>query len=109
MRKEKDPKFQEPRFSQYLEAVDRLAAFAKERYNRPVIDLAVRWVLDQPGAGIALRGARSPEQLETANRIDGWHLTEEDMKDIDRILEETVKDPIGPEFMAPPTKEEVKQ
>ena len=46
---------------------------AKARYGKRVIDLAVRWVLDQR-ITTALWGARRPDQL----------------------------DPVGPEFMAPP-------
>ncbi|MFD2616441.1 aldo/keto reductase [Terrilactibacillus laevilacticus] len=108
MRKEQDPKFQEPHFSQYLATVDELKTFAKERFNRPVIDLAVRWVLDKSVTGIALRGVRHPDQLETPNQIDDWILTEEDMEDIDKILNKYIEEPIGrPTFMAPPTKEQV--
>jgi aryl-alcohol dehydrogenase-like predicted oxidoreductase len=42
-----DPKFQPPRFAQYLAAVERLDHFAQERYGKRVINLAVRWMLDQ--------------------------------------------------------------
>ncbi|WP_255772261.1 hypothetical protein [Halorhodospira sp. 9628] len=28
------------------------------------------------------------------------------LREIDRILEESVTDPVGPEFMAPPSREE---
>src|SRR6266849_323334 len=38
-----DPKFQQPRFGQYLAAVARLQKLAKERYGKTIIDLAVRW------------------------------------------------------------------
>lgn len=51
-----DPKFQEPRFSQYLAAVASLEHYARERYGKPVMALAVRWLLDQ-GDTIALWGA----------------------------------------------------
>jgi len=33
-----DPKFQEPRFSQYLDAVDRLTEFARIRYGKSVVN-----------------------------------------------------------------------
>jgi aryl-alcohol dehydrogenase-like predicted oxidoreductase len=42
-----DPKFQPPRYAQYLAAVRRLDQFASERYGKRVIHLAVRWLLDQ--------------------------------------------------------------
>ena len=60
-----DPKFQEPRFSQYLAAVASLEHYARERYGKPVAALAVRWLLDQ-GDTIVLWGARRPAQLDPA-------------------------------------------
>lgn len=97
-----DPKFQPPRYEQYLKAVERLDTFAKERYGKQVIHLALRWLLDQPGVNIALWGARRPEQLEPLDSVIEWSLDESACAEIDRILDETIKDPIGPEFMAPP-------
>jgi aryl-alcohol dehydrogenase-like predicted oxidoreductase len=102
-----DPKFQDPRFNQYLNAVDQLDKLAKENYGKSVIHLAVRWILDQPGTGIALWGARRPDQVEAVSEIVGWKLTEEDQATIDKILDATIDEPVGPEFMAPPTKQQV--
>lgn len=101
-----DPKFQEPRFEQYLTAVDRLDEFAREHYDRRVIELAVRWILDQ-GVDVALWGARTPDQLDPVETVDGWSLSDEDLDEIDRILDETIADPVGPEFMAPPSRKEM--
>lgn len=100
-----DPKFQPPRFEQYLRAVQLLDEFAQENYGKRVIDLAVRWVLDQPGVSVALWGARHPEQLQTVDHVDGWKLDGDAIKAICRIVRDTVSDPIGPEFMAPPTRQ----
>ena len=97
----KDPKFRPPRFAQYLAAVERLDRFAQERYGKHVIDLAVRWVLDQ-GITTALWGARRPKQLNPVEEAMGWSLDAAAKAEIDRILEETITDPVGPEFMAPP-------
>jgi aryl-alcohol dehydrogenase-like predicted oxidoreductase len=96
-----DPKFKEPRFRHYLEAVSRLDAFANKHYGKTVMALAVRWILDQ-GAQIALWGARHPAQLDAVDEAVGWALTQDDLKEIDGILTETIPDPVGPEFMAPP-------
>jgi aryl-alcohol dehydrogenase-like predicted oxidoreductase len=96
-----DPKFQAPRRTQYLEAVDRLQSFARERHGKSVLALAVRWVLDR-GRTIALWGARRPDQLDAVEEAHGWVLTAEDMATIDHILADTIKDPVGPEFMTPP-------
>jgi aryl-alcohol dehydrogenase-like predicted oxidoreductase len=99
-----DPKFVAPRFEQYLTAVERLDRFAQERFGRRVIHLALRWVLDRGDANIALWGARRADQLAPIARVMGWHIDPPAMAEIDRILHETIRDPVGPEFMAPPDR-----
>jgi aryl-alcohol dehydrogenase-like predicted oxidoreductase len=99
-----DPKFLAPRFGQYLAAVERLDRLAKERFGRRVIHLAARWVLDRNAMNIALWGARRADQLSPVSDVLGWTIDAASMADIDRILRETVKDPVGPEFMAPPDR-----
>jgi aryl-alcohol dehydrogenase-like predicted oxidoreductase len=96
----KDPKFQKPRLGQYLSAVAELENLARSRYGKSVLALAVRWVLDR-GNTIALWGARRPEQLSPVEDVLGWHLHRDSMDSIDRILAESIPDPVGPEFMAP--------
>lgn len=98
-----DPKFQAPRFAQYLAAVEALTTFARERHGKSMLALAIRWILDR-GPTIALWGARKPEQLQGLDEAFGWRLSGEDLAAIDAILAEHVKDPVGPEFMAPPTR-----
>ena len=100
-----DPKFQEPRFSQYLAAVTALDRYARERYRLGVLALAVRWVLDQ-GDTIALWGARRPAQLDPVEDTMGWEADERAKARIEGILLETVKDSVGPEFMAPPSRDD---
>ena len=99
-----DPKFLPPRFAQYIEAVRRLTAFAHERYGKSTLALAVRWVLDQPGVSVALWGARHPKELEPLKDVMGWHLDFKALNQITAIVRETVHDPVGPEFMAPPER-----
>ena len=90
-----DPKFREPRFAQYLTAVQRLDRLAKERFGKRVIQLAVRWMLDQ-GVTTALWGARHPDQLQPVDEVTGWRLDAAAKAEIDRILRETITDPVGP-------------
>jgi len=97
-----DPKFLAPRLAQYLAAVQRLDRLAKERFGKRVIQLAVRWMLDQ-GITTALWGARHPDQLQPVDEVTGWRLDAPTKAEIDRILRETITDPVGPEFMAPPS------
>jgi aryl-alcohol dehydrogenase-like predicted oxidoreductase len=96
-----DPKFTEPRLGQYLAAVDKLDRFAHERFGKTVLTLAVRWILDRRQT-IALWGARRPDQLAPVNEVMGWKINKAAMQEIDKILAETIKNPVGPEFMAPP-------
>ena len=98
-----DPKFQPPRFAQYLAAVERLDRLAQQRFGKRVIELAVRWTLEQ-GITTALWGARHPGQLQPVDEVSGWSIDATAMAEIDRILKETITDPVGPEFMAPPAR-----
>ena len=96
-----DPKFVEPRFSQYLSAVDRLTTLARERFGKGIVALAARWVLDRPGISVALWGARRPDQLDAVADVIGWNLDEVTMNEIDQIVAECVQDPVGPEYLTP--------
>ena len=107
MRSSTDPKFQPPHFAEYLNAASRLDVFARQNFSRRVIHLAVRWLLDRQGVGVALWGARHPEQLAAIGEVAGWTLTDSDFAAIEVILRETIRNPVGPEFMAPPTRETI--
>jgi aryl-alcohol dehydrogenase-like predicted oxidoreductase len=98
-----DPKFQPPRFADYLAAVQRLDRLAQERFGKRVIHLAVRWILDQ-GIATALWGARHPGQLQPVDDVCGWSIDASAKAEIDRILRDLIRAPIGPEFMAPPAR-----
>lgn len=95
-----DPKFQPPRFAQYLHAVRQLDELAQRGFHRRVIHLAVRWMLDQ-GIDVALWGGRHPEQVDAALGVAGWSLGSANRELIERIVDTAIVDPVGPEFMAP--------
>jgi len=103
--RKKDPKFSGKRFDQYINAVKKLDDFAKENFNSNVLQLSVRWVLDRTVNEFALWGARKPDQLDELESIFRWKLDDESIKKIENIVETTVTDPIGPEFMAPPARD----
>jgi aryl-alcohol dehydrogenase-like predicted oxidoreductase len=98
-----DPKFQPPRFTQYLDAVRQLDDLARRRFHRRVIHLAVRWMLDE-GVSVALWGGRHPDQVQAALGIAGWSLNAVHRALIELIVNTTVRDPVGPDFMAPPQR-----
>ncbi|MFP3945323.1 MAG: aldo/keto reductase [Archaeoglobaceae archaeon] len=101
--KKDDPKFRPSRYQQYLEAVEKLSRMAEE-HNRKLIDVAIQWILDNKNS-VALWGAWKPEYLNEVNDVLGQKLDPSIREDIDRILEETIKDPVGPEFLEPPTRD----
>lgn len=107
MRGGTDPKFQSPHFAEYLNAASRLDAFARRNFGKRVIHLAVRWLLDRSGVGVALWGARRPQQLAPISEVSGWTLSKSDFAAIEAILRETIHNPVGPEFMAPPVRETI--
>src|SRR6266436_10165125 len=96
-----DPKFRKPRFARYVAAVQELDRLAQQRFGKRVIHLAIRWMLDQ-GITTALWGARRPDQLRPVDEVTGWSLDTSANAEIDRNLLDTITDPVGPEFMAPP-------
>jgi aryl-alcohol dehydrogenase-like predicted oxidoreductase len=53
---------------------------------------------------IALWGARRADQLSPISDALGWKIDSQTMVEIDQILHDTIKDPVGPEFMAPPDR-----
>ncbi|MFP4159224.1 MAG: aldo/keto reductase [Desulfobacterales bacterium] len=98
-----DPKFKQPRYDQYLNAVSRLQEFAKDRHGKEILPFAVRFVLDK-GSSVALWGARTPGEVDPLPDVFGWKLSDSDMDEVDRIVSETVTDPVDPGFMAPPAR-----
>jgi aryl-alcohol dehydrogenase-like predicted oxidoreductase len=58
-------------------------------------------VLDRPGISAALWGAKSPDQLDAVAGVPGWKLDAGAMAEIDRIVTESVTDPVGPEYLSP--------
>ena len=92
-----------PRFAQYLDAVRQLDDLARRRFQRRVIHLAVRWMLDQ-GISVALWGGRHPDQVEAALGVAGWSLNTVHRALIELIVNTTFRDPVGPDFMAPPQR-----
>jgi aryl-alcohol dehydrogenase-like predicted oxidoreductase len=69
----------------------------------PRVAIAVCWTLDQ-GITTALWGARHPGQLQPVDGVSGWSIDAAPKAEIEHILKETLTDPVGPEFMAPPAR-----
>ncbi|MGE5196492.1 MAG: aldo/keto reductase, partial [Anaerolineae bacterium] len=82
---------------------EKLHQWAKHKYQRPILALSIRWVLDKE-VSVALWGARKKEQLDELETVWGWTLKRQDFDEIDKIIQETILKPVGPEFMAPPAQ-----
>ena len=100
LRRNADPKFQGETFENHLEAVEKLKEYASNNFDKKVIHLAVRWILDK-GVESAIWGARNPGQV-TFDEVFGWELSDQQVKEVEQIVEEVVENPVSPAFMAPP-------
>jgi aryl-alcohol dehydrogenase-like predicted oxidoreductase len=64
--------------------VEQLEGFAIER-GHSLLELAIGWLARRPQVASVIAGATKPEQVEANVRAAGWALTEEDMRQIDRL------------------------
>ena len=81
-----DPKFQAPRFAQYLaavEALDRLPTTVTARKSSISL-FAGCSIAAKPN--VALWGARRPDQLSAVREAMGWRIDAAAMTEIERIL-----------------------
>jgi aryl-alcohol dehydrogenase-like predicted oxidoreductase len=78
--------FKEPFLSANLQLVETLRTIAS-RNNRTAAHLAIAWVLRRPEVTSAIVGARRPSQIEETAQVGDWVLSEQDKKELDKILE----------------------
>lgn len=74
----RSPLFRGPQLEANLAIIDRLRAVA-ERHSRTCAEVAVRWVLEQPGVGVALTGIRTAAQARENAAAADWTLPPADM------------------------------
>jgi aryl-alcohol dehydrogenase-like predicted oxidoreductase len=83
----KYPQFQGEEFLKNLELVEKLRQIAKDA-GRTVVQLAINWILRQPGITCAVCGAKRPDQLcENAGSSD-WELSENQLSAIEQALKD---------------------
>jgi aryl-alcohol dehydrogenase-like predicted oxidoreductase len=63
----------------------KLEKFAEER-GHSMIELAMSWLASKPFVSSVIAGASRPEQVEENSRSADWHLTDEEMKEVDEIM-----------------------
>ena len=83
----RNPDFQEPQFSATMELVEELKVIAG-RNGRTCAQLAISWVLRRSEVTAAIVGARRPAQIEETAPAGDWNLSEEDIKEIEKLLAE---------------------
>ncbi len=81
------PLFEREHFLKELRVVERLKALAAD-YGKSVAQLAIAWLLGQPGVTVALVGMRNEEELAENVAAANWRLSAEDYAAIDRIFAE---------------------
>ena len=79
------PWFQEKNLRRALAFLDRVRPIAQDR-GKTLAQLAIAWVLQQPGVTSAIVGARRPDQVEQNAGGADWCLTDEELKRIDAEL-----------------------
>jgi aryl-alcohol dehydrogenase-like predicted oxidoreductase len=71
-----------------FDIVDKLEAFAKER-GKTLLDLAFSWLASHDYVPSVIAGATRPEQVEANAKAAEWHLTPEEMAEVDKLSEAT--------------------
>jgi aryl-alcohol dehydrogenase-like predicted oxidoreductase len=64
--------------------VERLDGFAAE-HGHSLLELALSWLLHRPMVASVIAGATTAEQVEANVRAAGWALTNDNMREIDRL------------------------
>lgn len=82
-----DPLFQRERFRSGLRVAGRLAALGSQ-YRRSAVQVAIAWVLSQPGVLCALTGPSTVEHLEENLGGSGWTIRPEDLQELDRFFQQ---------------------
>ncbi|MBM3334704.1 aldo/keto reductase, partial [Candidatus Sumerlaeota bacterium] len=80
-RRTRQPWFQEKNLWRVLALLDRIRPIAED-YGKSLAQLAIAWVLAQPGVTCAIVGGRRPEQVEHNAGGAGWRLTETELRQI---------------------------
>ena len=69
-----------------FDLLERLEQFAEER-GHTILDLAFAWLLANPTVGSVIAGATRAEQVVANAGAAGWHMTGEDVAEVNAILD----------------------
>lgn len=85
--------YEEPYWSRVQMLLKDLEQVSK-RYGKPISQVAINWIRQQPGISTVLVGARNPKQAEANATAGTWQLSAEDLTSIKKALSRT----LGEEF-----------
>ena len=80
-----DPLFKRERFESSLRILEKFKSLGA-KYGKSPVQVAIAWVLGQPGVVCALTGPSSLEHLEENIGGSGWQLEEPDLKDLEHFF-----------------------
>lgn len=69
-----------------FDVLEKLSAFAAAR-SRPLVELAFAWLLAHRQVSSVIAGATKPEQITANAKAADWHLSAEEMAELDGILQ----------------------
>jgi aryl-alcohol dehydrogenase-like predicted oxidoreductase len=69
-----------------FDVLEQLETFAAAR-SRPLVELAFAWLLAHPQVGSVIAGATTPEQITANVKAADWHLSADEMAELDGILQ----------------------
>jgi aryl-alcohol dehydrogenase-like predicted oxidoreductase len=72
----------------HFDTLEALTGFAEDR-GHSILELAFAWLAAQRAIGSVIAGATSPTQVAANVAAVSWKLSEDDMAEIERVLEET--------------------
>ncbi len=81
-----DPLFQRERFTAGLRVAERFKTLSI-KYGKTPVQIAIAWVLAQPGAICALTGPSTIPHLEENLGGSGWTLASDDLKDLEHFFQ----------------------
>jgi aryl-alcohol dehydrogenase-like predicted oxidoreductase len=88
----RDPDFQEPKLSRNLQLVELLRSIGKPHGRTPG-EVAIAWALRHPAVTAAIVGLRNPGQISGIIGAAEFHLSSEEIGEIDNFLSSAVAKP----------------
>jgi len=82
-----DPLFQRERFASGLRVAERFRALGV-KYGKPLVQVAIAWVLAQSGVVCVLTGPSITPHLEENLGASGWAIAPDDLAELERFFED---------------------